>query len=298
MSGGKTVLVTGATAGIGRAAALRLARAGHRVFGTGRRQGALDELEREAKSEGLALETLRLDVTSPSSIRSAAQAIHERTNGRGLDVLVNNAGYALAGPLEVLEPEALRAQFDTNVHGLLAVTQAFVPAMRTRRSGLVINISSVGGRFTMPLAGAYHATKYAVEALSDALRMELSPFGVRVSVIEPGMVRSEFTDRLIEALPASVETSVYGEVATAALERMKSVDRFASPPAPVAEAVLRAVSARRPRARYVAPRFYRLGLLFMALLPTRWRDALMVRAFGLHRLASESVRLAQLGGEA
>ena len=142
------VLVTGATSGIGRATALHLARAGHRVFAVGRRQAALEALEREAK--GLRLETLMLDVTRAESIAAAKDEIDRRTNGYGVDVVVNNAGYGVGGPVEEVSDAAFRAQYETNVFGLMAVTRAFLPKMRARRWGRILNISSVGGRLTLP----------------------------------------------------------------------------------------------------------------------------------------------------
>src|ERR1700733_9145953 len=168
------ILITGATAGIGRHAALHLAHAGHRVIATGRRKDALAALAKEAK--GTKLETMELDVTVASSIEAAKAEVDKRTDGYGLDVLVNNAGYGLMGPLEEISDADLRAQYDTNVFGLVAMTRAFLPQMRLRGSGRIVNVSSMGGRMTFPFMGAYNSTKYAIESMSDALRMELAPF--------------------------------------------------------------------------------------------------------------------------
>src|SRR5688572_2228340 len=156
-----TILVTGSTSGIGKHAALHLARRGHTVIATGRNEGALAKLAGEAP--GLSLSTVRLDVTDARSIAEAAKEVDRLTGGRGVDVLVNNAGYGLAAPVVELRDEDVRAQFETNVFGLIAVTRAFVPAMIARKRGRVINIGSIGGRITFPMFGAYHATKYAVE---------------------------------------------------------------------------------------------------------------------------------------
>src|SRR5690349_19373839 len=162
-----TILITGATSGIGRHAALALSRAGHRVLAGGRRADALAELVRES---GGAIAPVVLDVDDPGSIAAAVDEVDRLTAGAGVDVLINNAGYATVGALIELSDAALRAQFTTNVFGLMAVTRAFVPAMVARGRGRVINISSVSGRIPAPVLGAYHASKYAVEALSDALR--------------------------------------------------------------------------------------------------------------------------------
>ena len=193
MPPGQSILITGATSGIGRDAALRLARAGHLVLAGGRRPDALAALAREARGRARGrLEPVTLDVTDPASVGAARALAERRTGGRGLDVLVNNAGYALPGPLEALAERDLRQLFDTNVFGLLAVTRAFVPAMRERGQGRVVNVGSIMGRVAMPLLGAYNATKHAVAAMTDTLRMELAPFGITVVLVEPGAVRTGF----------------------------------------------------------------------------------------------------------
>jgi NAD(P)-dependent dehydrogenase (short-subunit alcohol dehydrogenase family) len=275
-----TFLITGATAGIGRHAALHLARAGHRVFATGRRESALASLQEEA--HGLALETLRLDVTDAASIEAARVEIAARTNGHGIDVLVNNAGYGLVAPVDALEPSDLRAQFETNVFGLVAMIRAFVGPMRARGSGRIINVSSVGGRVTFPFMGAYNATKHAVESISDAARMELAPFGIRVSVIEPGVIKSEFADVAMSTAklpPGSPYAAVLADA-----DGMKK--RFAATevgPMTVTRAIEKAATARRPAARYVAPKRTYLFLAFFKLLPTAWVDAALRAASGLTR---------------
>src|SRR5262249_40896828 len=138
---------------------------------------------------------MRLDLDDPASIEAAVAEIDRITNGHGLDALVNNAGFATAGALAELSDRDLRAQFETNVFGLMALTRALLPPMLARGAGRVVNVSSVSGRVPAPVLGAYHASKYALEALSDALRMELAPFGVRVVIVEPGATKSEFASR-------------------------------------------------------------------------------------------------------
>jgi short-subunit dehydrogenase len=280
------ILITGATAGIGRHLALALAALGHRVFATGRKKEALEALAVEARGQSFDLEVLLLDVTDPSSIDVAARSVLHLTGGRGVDVLINNAGYGQAGALLELSDQSLRDQFEVNVFGLMAVTRAFVPPMVERRGGTVINISSTGGRFTFPFFGAYHASKYAVEALSDALRMELSPFGVRVAIIEPGPVESSFADRTMTSLPSDERTKYPSTYAKAAALRGMS-DRFSVGPELVAKAVVDAITSSRPRARYLVPscRFHMLFMM-LAVLPTRLIDALFRRAAGL-RLSAD-----------
>lgn len=276
------ILITGATAGIGRATALHLARKGHHIIATGRRRRALDALQSEADAEQLAVDTLRLDVTDPASIRETVTKVDELTDGHGVDVLVNNAGYGLAAPLAEVSADDLRHQFDTNVFGLMATTQAFLGAMVARGAGRIINVSSIGGRITFPMMGAYHASKYAVEALSDALRMELSPCGIHVSVIEPGPIKTEFVDRLNDAAnPYKVDRSLYAKVfdRTDAIEGQAMA--FAPGPEVIARAIERAATSRRPRARYIAPLWSRAALAMLAMIPLRLRDALMRAMFGL-----------------
>jgi NAD(P)-dependent dehydrogenase (short-subunit alcohol dehydrogenase family) len=302
MSASVVVLVAGATSGIGRATALYLARKGHRVFATGRRAAALETLAREAA--GTKLETLPLDVTSPESIRAAQAEVDLRTNGYGLDALVNNAGYAELGPLEELSDERLRAQFNTNVFGLMGVTRAFVAQMRQRRSGRIVNVSSIGGRVTFPMVGAYHAAKYAVEALSDALRVELRAFGVRVVIIEPGSIDTEFSDVAMQSVVVD-QHSPYASALRAvndtwarfapssSLEAMGSTPggatneakaRFAPRavgPEGVARVIETAITCARPAARYVRPLGTYLLLILARLLPTLWFDGVLARMMGL-----------------
>lgn len=277
-----TVLITGATAGIGRHTALHLARLGHRVIATGRRPAALADLVAES---GGALTPLALDVDDAASIARAASDVDRLTQGRGLDVLINNAGYATVGALAELSDAHLRAQFETNVFGVMAVTRAFLPAMLARGSGRVINVSSVSGRIPAPLLGAYHGSKYALEAMSDALRVELAPLGVQVVLIEPGTIKTEFAARAKSEVartrpPTSYYESVYDHV-----ESIESrFAKMAAEPSHVTRAIARAIEARRPSARYVAPRRFLFAIALFKVLPTRWLDAALGRAFGLSRL--------------
>lgn len=276
----KNILITGATAGIGRHAALHLARKGHRVFATGRKQEALTSLAAEA--QGLPLETLRLDVCDPASIEEARAEVARRTNGHGIDVLINNAGYGLAAPLAEMRDADLRAQFETNVFGVMAVTRAFLPAMMERGEGRVINVSSIGGRVTFPLFGAYHASKYALEALSDALRNEVAPFGVKVVIVEPGPVRTNFADTSLASVqPYRTATSAYGPVFALAEQIQRQADAMAVGPESTSRVLERAITSRRPPARYVVPFGSGLMLWAMRLLPTPVLDALMRRFMGL-----------------
>lgn len=273
-----TILITGATAGIGRSTALSLARAGHRVFATGRRANALETLENEAT--GLKLEGIVLDVTKAESIAAAKKVIEEKTDGYGVDAVVNNAGYGHLGPLEDVDDASLRAQYDTNVFGLMAVTRAFLPKMRERGFGRIVNVSSMGGRMTFPLMGAYNSTKYAVESLSDALRNEMHPFGIGVSLIEPGYIRTEFADVAMNHI-AVPPTSPFAPIVSRASEVLALFDKTGVGPEHVTRAIRKALESRRPSARYVAPWRTYMALWAFSLIPTSWMDVVLRLATGL-----------------
>lgn len=274
----QTILITGATAGIGRVTALHLARLGHRVIATGRRTAELARLKAEAAD--LALDTLALDVTSAASIAAAVAEVDRLTGGRGLDVLVNNAGFGVLGPASEASDAELRRQFDTNLFGLMSVTRAFLPAMRARRAGRIINVSSMGGRVTLPYFGGYNATKYALESLSDALRYELRAFGVDVVLIEPGVIRTDF-EATATANLAALAATPYAPTVARYEQLSRLADRFASEPIVIAKAIARAVTARRPAARYVAPWTTNFVLWASALLPRRVWDWMVRRVAGL-----------------
>jgi NAD(P)-dependent dehydrogenase (short-subunit alcohol dehydrogenase family) len=278
----QTILVTGATSGIGRHAALYLAKRGHRVFASGRNDKALAALA--SSPDGAALDLVQLDVTDAKSIARARETIAQKTGGRGIDVLVNNAGFGVLGPTELISEADMRAQYETNVFGLMAVTRAFLPEMRARRSGRIINVSSLGGRHTLPFFGVYNSTKYAVESLSDALRIELGVFGVHVSLIEPGAIETEFTPRSLDsAAKYRRADSPYAPFADVYERMEKMAARTSIGPAAVTRAIERAATATSPRARYVAPRFAGLFVALMRLVPTSWADGLARLMLGISR---------------
>jgi short-subunit dehydrogenase len=278
---GKTVLITGATQGIGRHAALALAAKGHRVIATGRNKEALATLHAQSPQ----IDVVQLDVTDVATIADAVVEVDRLTDGRGIDVLVNNAGYGLVGPLAEIDDAKLRDQFEVNVFGLMSVTRAFLPKMMARGSGRILNVSSVSGRISVPLFGAYHASKWAVETMSDSLRMELRPFGVHVVVIEPGTIRTDFAERSTREAnaierPGSPYAPVYARIAKIADQMMVQ----AVGPEVISSAMVRAIEARRPRARYIAPFHARLGLYLIHAMPTWLTDAVMSRMSGLSRV--------------
>ena len=272
-----TILITGATAGIGRHTALVLAKAGHRVFAAGRRQAALETLEKEA---GHGLTGIVLDVTKADSIEAAKARIDDLTEGYGVDAVVNNAGYGMLGPLDSMSDADFRAQFETNVFGLMAVTRAFVGGMQRRGFGRIVNISSLGGRVTFPLMGAYHGTKYAVEALSDALRMELHPLGIGVSIVEPGYIKTEFADVALKTIKVP-QGSPYLPVVERTDKLLGYFEKTGVGPDHIARAIRKALESKRPSARYVAPWRTYMGLWMFRLLPTAWMDPILRALTGL-----------------
>ena len=276
----KTVLITGATSGIGRATALYLAKRGHRVLATGRREALLASLVAEA--DGGRIETFVLDVTDPRSIENALREVDARTGGAGVDVLINNAGYVETGPVEELPDAALRSQFETNYFGAVALTRAFLPAMRARRSGRIVFTSSVLGRFSPPLQYAYNAAKYAIEATADALRNEVAQFGIRVVLIEPGLIRTEIIDVYMDkAADRTTDASPYAAALRSARDKAIRFAGGAADPLVIARVMARAVESRRPKVRYVAPLRARIGLFVGAHLPVRLHDWLTRRIMKL-----------------
>jgi NADP-dependent 3-hydroxy acid dehydrogenase YdfG len=241
------VLVTGCSSGIGRAAALALVEADHTVYASARRPEALADLATAGAR------VLALDVTSEASMVDAVRAI-EREHGR-VGALVNNAGYGEYGTIEETDLDKVRTMFETNVFGLARLTQLVLPAMREAREGRIVNIGSMGGRLTFPVGGYYHATKYAVEALSDALRNEVRAFGIGVSLIEPGLIRTEFGST---ALTSGAAVAQHGSpyAALVAASASNTTGGYGSAaitagPESVAKVIRRAIESRHPRPRYV-----------------------------------------------
>lgn len=271
------VLVTGASRGIGEACALRLGMKGFRVFAGVRRPADGEKLRGQA-SAGLV--PVILDVADPDTIAETAETIAEATGGRGLAGVVNNAGIAVAGPLEHIPIEDFRHQLEVNVVGQLAVTQAVLPQLR-QVSGRIVFIGSVAGRSALPFVGPYSASKFALEALADSLRVELAPFGIRVALVEPGAIATSIWSTSIAAgeerlreMPTQVQHD-YGR-------RLDGVRRRARqgmgglPPGAVADAVEHALTAAHPRARYVVGRNTWLRI-WLEWLPDGWRDRIIAR---------------------
>ncbi|MGQ7249363.1 oxidoreductase [Halomonas sp. V046] len=262
----RVALVTGASSGIGRAVALRLLAEGWVVYGGARRPERMaDLIERGGRA-------LALDVTDSSSMEAALTVI-DREQHR-LDALVNNAGVGVYGALEELPIDQARRQFEVNVFGLMELTQRVLPGMRERGAGRIVNVGSMAGRIWMPVGGWYHASKYALEALSDALRMETRPFGIHVSLIQPGVIRSEWADIAQSNLAQGNDDSPYASIKRQVLGALKD-RRFAGQPDQVADVVAKALSARRPRRRYAVPLDAKLFIFLHWLLPTFVYEAVL-----------------------
>ncbi|UJA20918.1 SDR family NAD(P)-dependent oxidoreductase [Thermoleophilia bacterium SCSIO 60948] len=253
------ILITGCSTGIGRACAEHLAHSGHKVYATARNADSIADLA----SSGC--ETRALDVTDETSMQAVVDEIVER-EGR-IGALVNNAGYSQSGAVETLDVDALRAQFETNVFGLVRLTQLVLPSMRAAYAGRIVNMSSMGANFVFPGGGAYHASKYAVEALSDALRFEVAGFGVKVALIQPGAIKTEFDKRVVDSLANHRPDSDYdgfnrivGKVTQEAYEK-GPLKWLGGGPETVATVVEKALTDDRPKIRYlVTPSAYVLTL--------------------------------------
>lgn len=271
MKKAKVILITGASSGIGFDAAQMLARQGHRVYAAARRVERMEPL----KADGV--QVIRMDVTDEASMQEGIAVLHQ-AEGR-IDVLVNNAGYGYFGAIENVSMEEARRQLEVNVFGLARLTQLVLPIMRQQGSGRIINTSSIAGKMVIYLGGWYNVTKYSVEAFSDALRMEVKPFGIDVVKIEPGAIKTDWGIIAAKNLKESSMGTAYEETGTAWANSMNWFyeSNLGSSPAVIAKAISRAVNSRHPKTRYCKGRFSSMGLFFHEVLPERWWDALMRR---------------------
>lgn len=281
MSG--AVVVTGASSGIGRASALHLDSLGFRVL-AGVRKDADAESLRDAGSSRL--EPLIVDVADESSVEAAAREVSERVGADGLAGLVNNAGIGLGGPVELLSLDDLRRQLEVNLIGQVGVTQALIPLLR-KTQGRVVFMSSVGGRLAIPYMSPYHMSKWGVEALADALRIELRPWGIEVVLIEPGSIATALWDKAQDEAAGVIERmdadgrGLYGEnVAALQASARKEAARGIAPER-VAEVVAKALTARKPKTRYLVGRDAKINARVRRLVPDRVFDRLLSRQIGL-----------------
>jgi NAD(P)-dependent dehydrogenase (short-subunit alcohol dehydrogenase family) len=274
----RTVLVTGTSTGIGRATALHLCSCGFDVLAGVRREVDAESVRALSPEH---ITPLILDVTEPAQVATAA----ERAAATGLFGLVNNAGVTVQGPVEFLDLDALRSQLEVNLVGQVAMTQAVLPLLRASR-GRIVMVSSVGGRFATPFIAPYHASKYALEGLSDALRQELRPLGVGVSIVEPGTIKTEIwrkgaeTGReVVAALPPEARR-LYGSRIESLLKTVPKIAQRGIEPVEVAEAIAHALTASRPKPRYLVGADARVQMVLKAALPTRVLDAIVARSTG------------------
>ncbi len=260
-----TVLITGASAGIGHAAAELLLKSGYKVYAGARR------VEKMKALEALGAKIFYLDVTDEASLKGAVETVL-KAEGR-LDVLINNAGYGAHGAVEDVPIAEARRQFEVNVFGLARLTQLVLPSMRTRGGGRIINISSIAGKLSMPTGGWYHASKHAVEAYSDALRLETAQFGIKVVLIEPGPIRTEWDNTALVNLEKYSGSGAYGSMVRRITEKFRAGYRKGAPgPEAVADVILKALRSSSPAARYAVPFSAAVMVFAKRLLPDRLLD--------------------------
>ena len=239
----RTVLITGASAGIGRTTAILLAQKGYNVYGAARR---LDKMQ-DLKSYGI--KPLELDVTDENSLKTCVEHIFAEAGS--IDILVNNAGFGSYGAIEDVALEDAKYQLEVNVFGAMRLRQLVLPKMREQRYGKIVNISSIAGKITFPFGGWYHASKYAIEALSDALRLEVKGFGIDVIIIEPGATKSEWGDIAVDSLMRVSGNTAYGKLATAFHSTFKKMFTNVPEPIVIARLIEKGIEAKKPKSRYV-----------------------------------------------
>jgi NAD(P)-dependent dehydrogenase (short-subunit alcohol dehydrogenase family) len=247
----KVAIVTGSSTGIGYETSLVLARDGFVTYATMRNLSKAEGIKSVVTKENLPINIQQLDVTDDSSVKNAVEAISSETGGR-IDVLVNNAGYGLNGAFEDLSMDEIKAQYETNVFGLIRVTQAVLPTMRRQKSGTIVNISSGAGRFGFPSGSAYVSTKFAVEGLSESISYELEPFGIKVVIVEPGVIRTNFGNSLVVARKSQDPNSPYSQTMKKIANSFEQLMKNSSSPDLVANVVLKAVKDENPNLRYLA----------------------------------------------
>lgn len=277
------VVITGASTGIGESCARHLDRLGYDVFAGVR---SADDGERLKRHSSPRLIPVHLDVTDGATIRLAQDMVARHVTEAGLAGLVNNAGIVVAGPVEAVPISDWRRQLEVNVIGQVAVTQAFLPLLRKGR-GRIINMGSIAGRATMPLMGPYSASKYALEALTDALRLELQPWGIHVAIIEPGAIATPIWEKsgkeaaALEAATSPELTALYGEAVTAVKRAVAKAAERALAPEVAVRAVVHALTAARPKTRYLVGPDAKIRALMVKLLPDRLADRLLTRVLQL-----------------
>lgn len=266
---GNVVLVTGASSGIGKAIAETLSGRGYRVYGTSRntKPGIYNEIISPSTDSNGFLRMIRLDVCSEDSIREAVQLVLK--NEGTIDILINNAGFGIAGSVEDTTTEEAYKQFDTNFFGVHRMCRNVIPIMRNKKNGLIINISSVAGLISIPFQSMYSSSKYAVEALTEALRMELKPFGINVSMVEPGDTKTGFTDKRVYVAGAS-ENSAYRDKFHKSIDSMVKSELNGPGPNKIVQAVVKIINSKNPPVRITAGFSYKVIAFLKRILPARF----------------------------
>jgi short-subunit dehydrogenase len=264
----KVVLITGASAGIGKETAKLLATSGYTVYGAARRLEKMQDL----KESGVKL--LAMDVTDEASMIQGVNEILQ--NEKRIDVLINNAGYGSYGALEDVPISEAKYQFEVNIFGLARLTQLVLPHLREQRSGTIINISSMGGKFGEPHGAWYHATKYALEGLSDSLRMELKEFGINVVIIQPGAILTEWSGIARENMRKVSGNGPYKDLVLKHIKMFENADNRGSQPIVIAKTIVKAVEAKKPKTRYVAGEGAKPILFLRSILSDRMFDKIML----------------------
>lgn len=273
MNNKQVILITGASSGIGKATALHLCKEGHQVYAAARR---LEEMQDINEAGGHAM---KMDITRDEDIQNVMNHVIEAEGH--IDVLINNAGYGIYGPVEEIPLELAKKMFDVNLFGLGRITQLCIPHMRKAGRGRIINVSSMGGKVYMPLGAWYHGSKHAVEGWSDSLRLELKAFNIDVVIIEPGIISTEFGDEMIKTLLKISGEGPYARMVNAfARESRKSYEEGGgSSPDLIARVISKAIRARRPRTRYAAGKFARLMIFLRKWMGDRIFDKILLSQF-------------------
>lgn len=264
----KVILITGASSGMGKVFAQDLAKEGHIVYGAARRTNLLNDLSKEG------VQTIALDVTNDESMKSCVQTILDK-EGR-IDVLINNAGYGSYGTIEDVPMEEAKRQFEVNVFGLARMTQLVLPGMRKQKSGKIINISSIGGKIATPFGAWYHASKFAVEGMSDSLRTEVKPFGIDVILIEPGGVKSEWSTIAYDNLVKTTRNTAYGEMADKFKKAFETTISKNADPEVISRLVSKAIASKTPKTRYVGGYMAKPALFFRKWVGDRTMDRILL----------------------
>lgn len=264
----KVVLITGASSGMGRETAIRLCKQGYTVYAVARRINKMKDLE------PLGIKTAFMDVTDSDSIHAVVDSVL-KAEGR-IDILINNAGYGLYGAFEEVNIQEARKQLEVNLIGLAGITQVIIPYMRKQKSGKIINISSVGGKMVGPFGAWYHVSKFGVEALSDALRLELKPFGIDVIVIQPGGIQSEWSGIAMNNLKSTAHNSVYESAITKVLSSNEELEKRYSKPAVIANLIFKAIQSKKPKTRYSGGYMAGFILFLRRVVPDRIIDKMIL----------------------